>query len=264
MARIRTIKPEFWSDSKTGTLSGNATKLLIGMLNFSDDYGVIEYDIPMLKVKIFPYEKSTSTKCVSKPLIDELLPKGLVVLFKWDNDTKPYLLIRNFNRHQKVDRPSQPLIDGFNLKDLQKSINNCQDSPSTRRVLGEGSLCNGREGKGRERKGREGNIYNVDCFKTLWDKYPRKEGYKEALKHFNVSVANDKDLENINTALNNYINHIIQNKIEKKYIKMGSTWFNNWQDWIQNPLSTRGVKENKESEIERIRAMAEAEASAGR
>ena len=43
MARIRTIKPEFWTDSKTGTMPESAKCLFIGMLNHCDDFGVLEW-----------------------------------------------------------------------------------------------------------------------------------------------------------------------------------------------------------------------------
>lgn len=119
MARIRTIKPEFWTDSKTGSLSGDATKLFLGMLNFSDDYGVLEMDLPALKAKIFPYSIGTPIAVIGKSLFDELLPKGLVVVFKMEaeddeaHDPKPYFWIKNFSKHQRVDKPGVPLVKGF-------------------------------------------------------------------------------------------------------------------------------------------------------
>ena len=39
MARIRTIKPEFWTDEKVVTLPFEARLLFIGMWNFCDDEG---------------------------------------------------------------------------------------------------------------------------------------------------------------------------------------------------------------------------------
>jgi len=40
MARIRTIKPEFWVSEQVGECSPNARLLFIGMWNFCDDRGV--------------------------------------------------------------------------------------------------------------------------------------------------------------------------------------------------------------------------------
>jgi len=56
MPRIRTIKPEFFTDSKTGTLSALAAKVFIGLWCHADDYGVVPFDLLELKAKILPYE----------------------------------------------------------------------------------------------------------------------------------------------------------------------------------------------------------------
>jgi len=44
MARIRTIKPEFWTDGDMFKLSRDARLFYIGLWNFCDDNGVIEHD----------------------------------------------------------------------------------------------------------------------------------------------------------------------------------------------------------------------------
>jgi predicted N-acyltransferase len=70
-----------------------------------------------------------------------------------------------------------------------------------------------------------------DFFEKIWNAYPKKDGKKQAGRHYFATVTNDTDMEQINLALGNYLNHIETNKIELKFIKNGSTWFNNWQDW---------------------------------
>lgn len=65
-------------------------------------------------------------------------------------------------------------------------------------------------------------------FEILWAKYPNKDGKKAAERHFHASVKTSEDFDAINQALNNYLR---SEKVLKGYIKNGSTWFNNWQDW---------------------------------
>lgn len=84
------------------------------------------------------------------------------------------------------------------------------------------------------------NIY-ITVFEELWSKYPRRQGKKAAFKHFNSSIKSDQDVQLIQKALNNYITYIEINKTEEKYIKHGSSWFNNWQDWVE-------YKQNKPSD----------------
>lgn len=69
-------------------------------------------------------------------------------------------------------------------------------------------------------------------FEILWERYPRKEGKKEAMRHFNASVKTEEDCQNIEKALDNYVLHLKSNGTDSQFIKMGSTWFNNWEDYI--------------------------------
>lgn len=82
-------------------------------------------------------------------------------------------------------------------------------------------------------------------FEILWFKYPRRDGRKEAYKHFRASVTNQAQLAAITKALQNYIQHLSISKTDAKYIKKGSTWFNNWNDWenYEEPVSEINVKE---------------------
>jgi hypothetical protein len=96
---------------------------------------------------------------------------------------------------------------------------------------------------------REDNVIQGLNFDILWNDYPNKLGKKEAERHFTKTVRTKEDYEHIKTALYNY-NHseIVKNP---KYIQHGSTWFNNWQDWIDkapkpiDPLAQFIKKESK-------------------
>ncbi len=69
-------------------------------------------------------------------------------------------------------------------------------------------------------------------FDSLWKRYPKRLGKKEALRHFKATVKTDEDWQNINKALDNYL-HSKNVKENTQFIQHGSTWFNNWQDWIE-------------------------------
>jgi len=66
-------------------------------------------------------------------------------------------------------------------------------------------------------------------FEEIWSKYPKRDGRKDAYKHFIASVKTEKDWQDINTALKNYLK---SESVKNGYVKNGSTWFNNWKDWI--------------------------------
>lgn len=76
-------------------------------------------------------------------------------------------------------------------------------------------------------------------FEKLWDKYPSKDGRKQAEKHFWASVKTDDNLVSIQKALQNYLIHLNAN--EWKRPQAGKTWFNNWNDWVawKDPEKTK-------------------------
>ena len=70
----------------------------------------------------------------------------------------------------------------------------------------------------------------TEPFEDLWKTYPKRLGKKAALKHFISSVKSEVDLADIKKALANYIASRVGE--DPTYIKHGSTWFNNWRDWV--------------------------------
>lgn len=84
------------------------------------------------------------------------------------------------------------------------------------------------------------NGFGEKQFEMLWDNYPNKDGKKEALRHFKSSVKTDQDWLDIQKALKNYLQ---SERVSKNFIKNGSTWFNNWRDWVKTP----GIKPDKAS-----------------
>lgn len=66
-------------------------------------------------------------------------------------------------------------------------------------------------------------------FDEVWGQYPVKDGKKAAERHFRATVKTLEDFEAIKKALQNYL---ASDKVKKGFIKNGSTWFNNWRDWV--------------------------------
>jgi len=88
------------------------------------------------------------------------------------------------------------------------------------------------QSKVKESKGNK--IHSAFSFDPLWTNYPRKDGKKDAERHFNASVKTQKDYDDIQLALKNFCEAMKGR--EMQYIKNGSTWFNNWRDWIVMPV----------------------------
>ena len=71
------------------------------------------------------------------------------------------------------------------------------------------------------------------AFEIVWEKYPRKLGREEARTKFKAQVKTEKDFQDIQAALDKFIQKIKADRTEEQFIPHGSTWFNNrWRDWI--------------------------------
>lgn len=136
MARIRTIKPDFWTDEKLTECSLSARLLFIGLLNFADDNGNLTRSAKKIKMQIFPADV---IDC--EPLIIELSTHG--VLSEYSVSGEKYLNIKGFKKHQLINRPSKTSIPE---PDLSIEIKQAHGG------LTEDSLT---EGKGREGKVKE-------------------------------------------------------------------------------------------------------------
>ena len=132
MARIRTIKPEFWTDDVVTECSLSARLLFIGCWNFADDSGNIERSSKQMKMKIFPADTIET-----ESLVLELIDRGLLIEYEVDNHK--YLHIKGFTKHQVINNPSKTGHPKYD------------DSLRATVVLPEESLM---EGKGREGKGK--------------------------------------------------------------------------------------------------------------
>lgn len=134
MARIRTIKPDFWTDEKIVELSFEARLFFIGSWNFADDNGNLQRSAKKLKMQIFPAD---AIDC--EPIIQSLITHGMLSEYEVNGET--FLHIKGFRKHQVINRPSKTGLPA-------------PDSGSTPTPLSEPSLT---EGKGKEGKGKEEN-----------------------------------------------------------------------------------------------------------
>src|SRR5262245_50809441 len=101
MARIRTVKPDFWTDEAVANCSHAARLLLIAAKNFADDHGGLPRSAKQLKAQAMPYD---NTDC--EPLIQELLKNRLMV--EYEAGGNRYLHITDFETEQRIEKKAQP------------------------------------------------------------------------------------------------------------------------------------------------------------
>jgi hypothetical protein len=131
MARIRSIKPEFWTSQQIVECSTNARLLFIGLWNFCDDNGIHPAEPRRLKMEIFPGDDFMVEQITG--WIGELLKVGL--LREYETEGQRYWLVTGWKKHQKIDKPSykHPLPPATDSAKAQGEID--EHSPNDRRGL---------------------------------------------------------------------------------------------------------------------------------
>lgn len=105
MARIRTIKPDFWTDSLMVQLPYFVRLFYISLWNAADDHGFLPSEIDRLGMELMPREKIID---VDKAF--QLLEAcGRIELFVSDSGEICYKIAK-WACHQKVDRPTRSKI----------------------------------------------------------------------------------------------------------------------------------------------------------
>ena len=104
MARIRTIKPEFWSSPGMSTVNPYARLLFIAMWGWADDYGVGTANPKELGGFAFPEEEHIDSADIRR-MLGEIRRVFGVVFYRVGN--RPYYYIPSWEKHQRVDRRSK-------------------------------------------------------------------------------------------------------------------------------------------------------------
>lgn len=141
MARIRTIKPQFWDDAKIGRIPRDARLLYIGLWTFADDLGVVIADPVWLKSKIFPYDRIQIQQL--EAWLGLLEKTGFISLLSVKSESFYYL--PTFSRHQIINRPNlddvnidKELLDNILAKFTDQSvINHGSISDQSATIIGE-------------------------------------------------------------------------------------------------------------------------------
>jgi hypothetical protein len=104
--RIRTVKPEWLEDELLALASSDARVLSIALMLLADDYGNGRANVVLLAGQAFPGKVLETTASA----LAELVKIRFVALYEVDGQR--YFTIRNWAKHQRVDKPGKPRVPG--------------------------------------------------------------------------------------------------------------------------------------------------------
>lgn len=222
MARIRTIKPEFWTDEKVGTLKRDERLLFIGLWNIADDQGVVKANPSYIKGQLFSYDEDLRSTSVNTWLTS-LINARMLIPFQFNGEG--YFIIRTFEDHQLINRPSK---SKFPEEIIEKTIN--EYSMNTHEVIYEYSQQEG--------KGKEGNREQGGGVKTRLPKekksYPILFRESEIFDKEIFSAALEKT--HYETANIDYYHEIMLNWSDSKQAKKVN-WLAAAKNWMAKDMT---------------------------
>ena len=239
MARIRTIKPEFWDSGDTASASLRARLLYIAMWNWADDYGI--GDASPIRLIGFAFPNDEIAVSDYPRLLAEVSDCFSVMFFNYEK--RPYYYIPEWEKHQRTEKRAKQRIP----------YPDAATSQSYREFLGGGGFSAesvGSSGAGTGEQGNRGTGEEVNTpskppasrptpnrFDEFWDWYPRKVGKADALKAWKKATAKT-DPQVILDGVERY--RLDPNLPEKEFIPHAATWLSGGR-WEDEPLPARNV-----------------------
>jgi len=223
VSRIRTVKPEFWTDDLIGSLPRDARLLFIGSWNLADDEGRLRWSAPYLKGAVFPFDDDVLLPEV-EIMMAALQDTGLIIAYVGGRSQQRLGFIRNFAKHQRINRPQPSKLPAprhelvtdqsthrFDVNSVNDAVNDA--ATSSRNDVGAYSVLEGEgEGEGEREQEEEdlslrsrsasapeaGNVGPIPFVKgklrrseflEFWSAYPHKVGKGAAEKEFEKVVS---------------------------------------------------------------------------
>lgn len=243
MARIRTIKPSFFTSLTIADLTPEQRLTFIGLWTHADDEGRCIYDPRLIKAALWPLDDRTAADVAAD--VAALTEASLITHYILSE--RSYLVINTWSEHQRINRPAAstlPSPDSGQIVPLT-----CSDESSLRT---HGGLTAGKERKGRE-QGMEGKGVTLvqpapdsTGFDEFWAAYPKRADKGHARTAWAKAVRK-ADVTAIIEGARRFGED--PNLPEPKFIPLAATWLNG-ERWDDGPLPDRRGSSNVDVKVE--------------
>ena len=238
MARIRTVKPEFWADEKLAPLSPITRLTFLGLISMADDAGRLLDNTKIIDAFVFPY-----TNHSTKDALDELWHLGRIERGETESGQR-IIEIAKWLTHQKIDHANK-----YCLPSIAKS------SRDSREIVAI----------------RPGTIDHIPTttdlrpdfdreFATLREKYPKREGaqgWPTARDRYIAHRRSGVSFEAVLAGVEGYAALCSQNgQAGTRYVCQATTFFGPQKRWEEEYVAAPAPPSPMDAEYERIAAEA--------
>lgn len=198
MARIRSIKPEFWLDRKLARqLSRDERMLYLGLWNQADEHARAQADPRLIKGQVFPFDDDLTDDDI-EAMLKALQGAGVVQVYEHDGD--PYLFLPKLHRHQRLEpakvaskfpEPPEPGSEQPTPVRPDESARGADqsepDDKSSALLYVAGSMEHGAGPRGADESAPRRADRDIG-FAEFWDRYPRKKAKPAAEKAWRAAI----------------------------------------------------------------------------
>jgi hypothetical protein len=124
MARIRTIKPDFWQDEKMAPLAAIHRLVFLGLISQADDEGRLVDNVRLIDGLLFPQTDESSRES-----LDTLARLKRIVRYSGPSGQRLIQIVR-WKDHQKVDNPGSRVLPPPPPELLAASLDSCPSGES--------------------------------------------------------------------------------------------------------------------------------------
>lgn len=212
MARIRTIKPEFFTSDDIVSMTPLARLFYVSLWCEADREGRLSWNTRTLKRRYLSADDVDIDMLAS-----ELTDAGLIEIYEVEG--RLYAEILSFKNHQVINNREAESVLPSRVK------------VASRRVQGEGRK------EGKERK--EGTESDDSLFDRFYEAYPRKVGRPAAIKAFAKCKADEALVDQMVAAIEEQKQSAQWAKDDGQFIPHPATWLNNerWTDSVSGQSS---------------------------
>lgn len=105
MARMRSVKPEFWADEDLADLPRDARLLYIGLWNLADEHARLRGRPDYIKGQLFPYDDDLDAAAIDA-LLNLLTEAGKAI--RYSVAGRSYIHLPNLGKHQRLEPDKVP------------------------------------------------------------------------------------------------------------------------------------------------------------
>lgn len=180
MARIRTIKPEFWSHPILSKQPDSVRLCAIALLNLADDEGYFFASPQLVRGFVWPLDEDSTS---ARRALATLCEIGWIKVVEHKTHG-PVGRVVNFTTHQRVDRANPSKIKTYFIDEDSTSARRTIDERSTQEQGREGNREQGREQVVIVEKDtkKNGLTIKVDEFLERWNRLAENKGLPKVMR----------------------------------------------------------------------------------